>query len=140
MNGASLEYSEKLARPASPSGLSLRWIRLANSFDDILAKAVLGLLLALVYCMYFPARSVCIISRVGVSDVNDKGEVVYELRDLTASFNRIFSTTRGYLTPANTDAIQPSVNNLDEVVYSGRDSEFRQQIFSSVRGQLTFFG
>ena len=47
--------------------------------------------------------------RTGVADVNDSGEVVFELRDLSSPFTRIYSTNRGFLTPANTDATQPAI-------------------------------
>jgi hypothetical protein len=78
--------------------------------------------------------------KASLPDVNDLGEVVFELRTLSSPFTRIFSTTRGFLTPPDTDARQPAINNLGEVVYSGRDSEGRQQIISTVRGPLTSFG
>src|SRR5919108_1088650 len=78
--------------------------------------------------------------RVGVGDVNDLGEVVFELRQLPDPFTRIYSTVRGFLTPVGLNAIQPAINDFGEVVYSGDDGKSGQQIYSSVWGQLTFFG
>jgi PEP-CTERM motif len=77
---------------------------------------------------------------MGVGDVNDNGEVVYELRNKTDGFERIYSTLRGYISPAEFNAIQPAINNLGEVVYCGFDAGGHQEIYSSTRGQLTFFG
>jgi hypothetical protein len=78
--------------------------------------------------------------QVGVGDVNDLGEVVFEVRHFPDNFVRIYSTVRGFLTPIGVNAIQPAINDFGELVYSGLDSGGRQQIFSSRRGQLTFFG
>lgn len=76
---------------------------------------------------------------VGMGDVNDHGEVVFELRDFQNPFTSVYSTVRGYVSPPG-NAIQPAINNSGEVVWAGFDSGGRQQIFSSVRGQLTRFG
>jgi len=65
---------------------------------------------------------------------------VFEIRKLPECCLRIYSTTRGFLTPLTPIAGQPAINNAGEVVYSGFDSGGRQQIFSTVRGQLTSFG
>src|SRR5262249_47314827 len=63
-----------------------------------------------------------------------------ELLQVPDRFTRIYSTKRGYLTPAGTNAVEPAINDFGEVVYSGLDSRGEQEIFSTVRGQLTFFG
>ncbi len=60
--------------------------------------------------------------------------------DRSTPYTRIYSTVRGFLTPADTNAIQPAISNSGEVVYSGRDPENRQQIISTTRGHLTSFG
>jgi hypothetical protein len=75
---------------------------------------------------------------VNSSDVNDLGEVVYEYRLEPSTFSQIVSSTRGFLTPLTSDAFEPGINNLGEVVWSAFDSYGTQQIFSSTRGQLTF--
>ena len=68
------------------------------------------------------------------------GEVVFEHRFLASLNTRILSTTRGFLTPIDKDSRQPGVNNHGELVWMEFDGTGRQQIYSSLRGQLTFFG
>lgn len=72
---------------------------------------------------------------VGVGDISDTGEVVFELRRRSDKFTRIYSTVRGFLTPEGVNAIQPAINNLGEVVYTSGSG-----IFSSTRGQLPYIG
>jgi hypothetical protein len=76
---------------------------------------------------------------IGVADVNDNGEVVYEYRLLDQPNTQIVSTLRGFLTPIDVNAIQPSINNLGEVVWTqtGIASLLGEAIFSSLRGQIT---
>ena len=80
--------------------------------------------------------------RVYAIDVNDYGEAVMELRNLADSFSRVYSTTRGFLTPESLNAIGPSINNNGEVVYGAfvRNGVISQyDIYSTTRGQLTNF-
>jgi hypothetical protein len=60
--------------------------------------------------------------RVGVGDVNDLTEVVFALRQPPDPFTRIYATVRGFRTQFGVNTIQPAINDLGEIVYSGCDS------------------
>ena len=73
-----------------------------------------------------------------VPDVNDFGEVVYQA--ITAGNTQIFSTERGQLTfspPLSGGVGFPTINNDGEVIFTAQDEDYRQQLFSTVRGRLT---
>ena len=73
-------------------------------------------------------------------DVNDHGEVVFELHNFAGVVSTIYSNTRGLISPFGVISLHPAINNLGEVVWAARDASNHEEIFSSTRGQLTFFG
>jgi len=72
--------------------------------------------------------------------ISNTGEIVYENTQLLPRL--LISTTRGTLISdpdVNSIGFIPDVNDSGEVVYISWDSARIRQIFSTVRGQITFF-
>ena len=70
-------------------------------------------------------------------EVNDDGEVVYQ-QIAGGGSEQIFSTKRGEITffPEFSAALFPTINNAGDIIYT-EDEDYRQQLFSTVRGRLT---